>query len=111
MHGRRLDRRGSQPDLRLSPNVALPLLSKLNSAPPSTPSAPPRLSAATFTDAALTVNTTKAKAVHITELRTALDAARAAIGLAAISYTNPTLTVQSTGINTAHVAELRGGVQ
>jgi len=51
------------------------------------------------------------KAVHMTELRSALDAARAAIGLPALVYTDPTITPGSTVIKAAHVTEVRAGTQ
>jgi hypothetical protein len=50
------------------------------------------------------------KAVHVTELRTALDAARTALGLSALTYAH-TLTTQSTLISAADFTELRNGVK
>jgi hypothetical protein len=51
------------------------------------------------------------KAVHLTELRTALDAALSALGLAPINYTDPTITAQSTVMKAAHLTELRARTQ
>ncbi|MGH7348188.1 MAG: hypothetical protein ACREK4_25000, partial [Candidatus Rokuibacteriota bacterium] len=60
-----------------------------------------------FTDSLLTAGTTVEKAVHITELRTAIDLARARNGLAAFAWTDPTLTAGSTAIKAIHIVELR----
>jgi flagellar hook assembly protein FlgD len=59
-----------------------------------------------FTDATLTAGTTGIKIPHITELRTAVNAARTACALAPATWTNPTLTTDSK-INQNDVAELR----
>lgn len=59
-----------------------------------------------FTDPVLS-NAVKVKAVHLTELRTAVNAMRAAAGLGAAVFTDPTITVQSTRIKAVHLAELR----
>jgi hypothetical protein len=45
------------------------------------------------------------------DLRTALDAARAAIPLSPLTYTDPTLTAGTTKINAARVTEVRNGVK
>jgi hypothetical protein len=45
--------------------------------------------------------------VHITELRTRIDAIRAKFGLSAYSYTDPTLTVGTTVVKAVHVTDLR----
>ena len=50
------------------------------------------------------------KAVHITELRTNLNTARASIGLPAIAYSDPGLSAGS-AVKAAHVQELRDGVK
>jgi hypothetical protein len=47
----------------------------------------------------------KVKAVHLTELRTALDAARAELGLPALVYTG------TSNVKAAHVTEIRNGVK
>jgi hypothetical protein len=48
---------------------------------------------------------------HVTDLRTALDAARATLGISAISYTDATLTAGVTTIKAAHLTDLRNGVK
>ncbi|MEO8036010.1 MAG: hypothetical protein ABI837_16360 [Acidobacteriota bacterium] len=59
-----------------------------------------------FTDDPLIVRTTSMKAVHLTELRIAVNAVRAAAGLAATSFSDPSL---ATGlrIKAIHLTELR----
>jgi len=47
------------------------------------------------------------KAAHITELRTAINAARTRNGLTAAAWTDPTLTVGVTAIKAVHITELR----
>lgn len=47
------------------------------------------------------------RAVHITQLRTAVNLARASIGLSAFSFTDPALTGGTTKVKGVHVAELR----
>ena len=49
----------------------------------------------------------KVKAVHLTELRTAVNAMRAAVGLTAGTFTDPTITALSTNVKRLHVTELR----
>jgi hypothetical protein len=70
------------------------------------------VTAVTFTDgsgpkSALSPVTTVIKAVHVLELRTAIDALRATKGLGAFTWTDPTLTVQSTMPKRIHFLELR----
>ncbi|MFA6956255.1 MAG: M12 family metallo-peptidase [Thermoanaerobaculia bacterium] len=60
-----------------------------------------------FTDPSLTVGTTQVKAVHITQLRTAVNAVRTLASLGAGSYTDPTVTATSTTIKRLHVTDLR----
>ena len=51
------------------------------------------------------------RAVHITELRTALNAAYTACSVAPPTYpTDPTLTAGSTFVKAAHIAELRAAI-
>ncbi len=59
-----------------------------------------------FTDPTLGSAIT-AKAVHLTELRTAVNAMRAAAGLTASTFTDPTITAESTTIKDEHITELR----
>jgi cytochrome c peroxidase len=58
-----------------------------------------------FTDEELTSRSTLIKAVHITELRTRINAARTARGLAAFSFTDSNLA--SATIKAVHLTELR----
>ena len=65
--------------------------------------------AITFTDNPLTVGTTLVKAVHLTELRQAVNAVRAAANLSAATWTDPTLSTSVT-IKAVHVTELRSNL-
>lgn len=60
----------------------------------------------TFTDDPLVAGTTMVKAIHLTELRTAVDQARAHAGLSAASWAE-TITAGSTTIKASHITELR----
>ena len=64
----------------------------------------------TFADAPLTAGQ-PIRSVHVTQLRTALDEARAAAVLGGLSYTDPTITGGVTTMKGAHIIELRNGVQ
>jgi hypothetical protein len=59
-----------------------------------------------FTDAVLG-STVTAKTAHVIELRTAVNALRAAAGLGAATFTDPVLTPQSSRIKAMHITELR----
>jgi hypothetical protein len=59
-----------------------------------------------FTDDPLVVDTTKIKAVHLTELRTAVNAYRTTAGLPAMSFTAPAPAV-GTKLLAAHITDLR----
>ena len=50
------------------------------------------------------------KAVHVTELRTAIDAARSALALSALSYADP-ISAGTTAVKASHLTELRNGVK
>lgn len=50
------------------------------------------------------------KALHVTQLRTAVDAVRTLAGLAGGSYTDPTLTTTVTPVRAAHVTDLRSAL-
>jgi len=63
-----------------------------------------------FTDDPLTAGATVIKAVHLTELRTRIDATRIRYGLAAYGWTSATLTAGTSVITAAHVTELRTAV-
>ncbi len=60
-----------------------------------------------FTDDPLTPGETFIKAVHITELRSRIDAARAAKGLGAYSYTDTTTTPGVMPVKAQHILDLR----
>jgi hypothetical protein len=67
------------------------------------------LTAFPFTDAGLTgVNV---KAVHVTELRTAINDARTPLGFAVLTFTNPTLTPNATPVRKDDVQEIRSSFQ
>lgn len=59
-----------------------------------------------FTDDPLVVGSTRAKAVHLTELRQAVDAVRVAAGLGAGTYTD-TISAGVTRIKVIHISEIR----
>ena len=69
--------------------------------------------AVSFTDSSIVTyaedpnNATTIKAVHITELRTAVNAVRSLAGLSSATWTNPTLTAQSSVISADDVRDLR----
>jgi hypothetical protein len=64
---------------------------------------------ATFTDDPLSAGLTAIKAVHITELRSRIDAARIARGLAAYSWTDPTL-IPGSILKAQHIIDLRNAL-
>ena len=64
----------------------------------------------TFTDDPLVARATSVKAVHIIELRTAIDAVRAARGLAGYSWADPTLAAAATRVRAAHLVDLRAAL-
>jgi hypothetical protein len=60
-----------------------------------------------FTDDPLVAGTTVIQAVHITQLRTAVDAVRALVPLVGGSYADPALTTGVTPVKTLHITDLR----
>ena len=60
-----------------------------------------------FTDPVLTVGFTVVKKVHIEELRTRIDALRAAKTLGPFGFTDPTLTANVTQAKGVHISDLR----
>jgi len=50
------------------------------------------------------------KAAHVSELRTAIAAARAELGLPAVAFTDPSLAAGDF-VRAVHCNELRGGVR
>jgi hypothetical protein len=71
-------------------------------------SAPDAATTVLFTDDPLIVNSTRVKLVHLTELRQAVNAMRAAAGLSAATFTDPALT--NVRIKAVHVQELRNAL-
>jgi hypothetical protein len=51
------------------------------------------------------------KAVHVTQLRTALNQARSALGVPPIVYTDPTITPSTMVVKASHLTDLRNGVK
>lgn len=72
---------------------------------PSPPSAPDAATTIFFTDDPLFAGVTPAKAVHLSELRTTVNAMRAAAGLGAAAFSDP--VPNGVAIKAAHVNELR----
>jgi hypothetical protein len=64
-----------------------------------------------FTDPSLTPSSTTARALHVSELRTAIGAVRTLAVLGAFSYTDPTLTAAVTKIKAAHLTEARTALE
>ena len=62
--------------------------------------------AITFTDTTLS-SAVQVKRLHITELHTAVNAMRAAAGLAPATFTDSDITTQSTRLKAVHITELR----
>jgi hypothetical protein len=60
-----------------------------------------------FTDDPLVAGVTMSKGQHVIELRQAVDALRAVMGLGTTSWQNPALTTGGTIIRAAHIKELR----
>jgi RHS repeat-associated protein len=61
----------------------------------------------TIVDDPTGVNTTRVKAAHITELRTAVNSVRGLAGLSAASWTNPILTIGVSVISKDDITDLR----
>lgn len=67
----------------------------------------PALAQQVFTDDPLVVRATPIKAMHLTELRTAINTLRARYGLAPSQFTDPTITARNTPVRGVHLTELR----
>jgi hypothetical protein len=63
-----------------------------------------------FDDNPISTGSTIVKAIHITQLRTAVNAMRTAAGLAGGTYTDPVLTAGMTFIKAAHLTDLRAAL-
>jgi Zn-dependent metalloprotease len=61
----------------------------------------------TFTDTPLVSGVTPMRAAHITELRTRIDLARVARGLAPYAWTDPAIVPQATTIKVDHILDMR----
>jgi hypothetical protein len=79
----------------------------MNGVTPSSFSTPDAATTVVFTDSPLVGGTTKIKAVHITELRTAVNLMRAAAGLSAATFTDSSLIAGTTQFKAVHLTELR----
>ena len=64
----------------------------------------------TFTDDPLTARVTVVKAVHVTDLRLAIDHERTRRALPAFAWTDPVLTPGITVVSAVHLAELRAAL-
>lgn len=73
-------------------------------------SLPDLATAITFTDATLIVNSTAVRAIHLTELRSAVNAVRALAGFQSFPFADPVIAAQTTPIRATHVAELRSAL-
>jgi uncharacterized repeat protein (TIGR01451 family) len=96
-------------DSSLTPNTTY--LYQVRAADASTLGSPSSIDLATtilFTDDPLSTGSTIIKAVHITELRTAVNAVRAAAGLSPTTFTDTSLT--GTRPKALHVTELRSAL-
>jgi hypothetical protein len=60
-----------------------------------------------FTDATLTARVTVVRAVHVSELRAAIDTLRARQGLTAFAWTDSSLAASVTPIKRSHLVEMR----
>jgi RHS repeat-associated protein len=77
-----------------------------NTSTTSSPTPAPQ-SALTFTDDPLVAGVTPIKALHVTELRDAINQLRSRAGLQAATWTDSPLTGGATSIKATHVTELR----
>ncbi|HEX3067832.1 MAG TPA: Ig-like domain repeat protein [Thermoanaerobaculia bacterium] len=75
----------------------------------SADSAPDVASTFTFSDDPLVAGTTLVKAIHLTQLRTAVNALRSTAGLLPATFTDPSLGIGS-GIRKVHIDELRAAI-
>ena len=63
-----------------------------------------------FTDDPLVAGSSVAKAVHVTDLRSAIDTLRARWGLAPFTYTDSSLSPRGTAIRAVHLTDLRSAI-
>lgn len=96
-------------DTGAAPNTAyLYRIRAVKSGTSSTPSLPDLATTIMFTDDPLIAGQTVVKALHVTELRTAVSAVRNAAGLPPVSFTDSTLV--GLPIQSVHVQELRNAL-
>jgi hypothetical protein len=99
----------SMTDNAVAPNTAYLYKVRANAGATTTAySAPDLATTVIFTDPVLLGVTIKA--VHITELRTAVNAVRVLAGMSLAAFTDPTITAGTTRVKAAHVNELRSNV-
>ena len=63
-----------------------------------------------FTDPSLTAGATQVRVVHLSELRTNLEALHAKYGLTAPMWTDPTITAGATVVKGVHLTEMRSAL-
>jgi hypothetical protein len=63
-----------------------------------------------FTDDPLVQRVTVVKAIHVEELRTRINARRAATGVAVFGFTDPSLSVGVTTVRAVHLTEMRTAI-
>lgn len=66
--------------------------------------------ATSWTDATLTANVSPGRNVHLSQMRTSLNAERARRGMSGVSFSDSTLNANSTKIKDSHINELRTGI-
>ncbi len=64
-----------------------------------------------FTDDPLRPRVHRVRAVHVSELRSAVDALRARLSLAAVTWTDEPLVTGVTAVKAVHLAELRAALE
>lgn len=64
-----------------------------------------------YTDPAITAQSSLVNRIDVIDLRSALNPARATLGLSALTYTDTTITAGTTLVKVAHLQELRNGVK
>jgi RHS repeat-associated protein len=75
------------------------------SAPPSTPAAPPQSGPPTFTDDPLTTGVTQVKALHVNELRDAINLLRVRAGISTVTWAE---TISAgVQVKATHITEMR----
>jgi glucose/arabinose dehydrogenase len=67
-------------------------------------------SGGSFTDNPLVANSTRVKAIHVTELRVAIDQARARRALTPVAWVDPVITPGVTPVKAVHVMQMRSAL-